>query len=82
MSENIRMEISVEFYESYEFLTCISGKLPITKSIKIWGWGGGGGEGQKKLYKTRPKGSLPGMEDLTLLIFALSAHFQCKMAET
>lgn len=83
MSENIRMEISVEFYKSYEFPTCISGKPPITKSTKIWGCGGGGGEGQKsfikqdqkKKKKPRPKGSLPGMEDLTPLIFYLSAHF-------
>lgn len=73
---------SVAFYESYEFPTCISGKPPITKSTKIWGWGGEGGERQKKLYKTKAKGSLPGMEDLTLLIFALSTHFQCKMAES
>ena len=72
------MEISVEFYESYEFPTCISGKPPITKSTKIWGWGGGGREGQKKVHKTRPEASLPGMEDLTLLIFALPTHFQLK----
>lgn len=39
-------------------------------------------EAKKSFIKQKAKGSLPGMEDLTLLIFALSTHFQCKMAES
>lgn len=37
------MQISVKFYESHGFLTCISGKhtCTILKSSKTWaGWGG------------------------------------------
>lgn len=36
MSENVRMEINVKLHELQEFLTCISGKHTIMKTIKIW----------------------------------------------